>query len=326
MTDVPKFPFNVSLLIKGPVVRDMGDRIAAMTTAQPMLAPLKLLSQHAGDAQRAWAASLMAAAEGETPEEDRTFATLFRFTVDSEPFVATLTPTPFPYSFAHEGLKPLRRFDPAPAYDQHQWFLTIAPKNPSAKTSYAKTQMTVLHAIAAALCASLDVALVQFGASQRFELPENLIKSAALALAGAQTPVFDWVQFYLMSPDIPSGEASPGCMTLGLTPLIGREFELAPAPRSGREAAALLSGLATLALDHGAVFKDDETVSAEAASELFFVRDAPDGWMRRGDGLAAMLFISEFSMVNPQTLTADAEATAVLAERAAAFRAQRGGA
>lgn len=326
MTDAPKFPFNVSLLIKGPVVRDMGDRIAAMTTAQPMLAPVKLLSQHAGDEQRAWAASLMAAREGETPREDRTFATVFRFTVDSEPFVARLNPTPFPYSFAHEGLKPLRRVDPAPAYDQHQWFLTIAPYTPSSKPSYAKTQMTLLHAIAAALCASLDVALAQFGASQRFELPDTLIKSAAQALAGEQTPVFDWLQFYLMSPDIPGGEDTPGCMTLGLTPLIGCEFELAPAPRSGRDAVQLLSALATMALDHGAAFKDDETFSAEPASELFFVREAPDGWMRRGDGLAALLFISEFSMVNPQTLRADAAATAVLAERAAAFRAERGGA
>ncbi|MEM7508545.1 MAG: hypothetical protein AAF415_17580 [Pseudomonadota bacterium] len=224
--------------------------------------------------------------------------------VDDEPFVLIYTPFAFPHDPAKQKLKPLCRFDPAPALAAQNAHITIAPVRPrKGELIWTRAQATVLQAFAAAIADLVETPALYWRSAQAFQ-PKERIQSAAERALREEIPVTEWVQFYHYAPQNPAlngQEALWGMMTLGLTPFIGREVELAAAPVPMPEAMEHAFGATCLLFERGATFQDRETLSNEDGRAAL-LRDLPGGWLRQGEGLGAYVLVRSDSVIDPETL------------------------
>ncbi|MEM6945094.1 MAG: hypothetical protein AAF565_15225 [Pseudomonadota bacterium] len=241
---------------------------------------------------------------GYLAKEPRVEAYRARFMLEGQP-LAALT-MPFPYSFDPDaGLKPIRVNEPHEALRRQRFHIVIAPVGGDAGERVAALyQATAVQTAAALLAKGAGAEGVFWNPSEGFQTTEDALDAARRARAG-DVPIDKWVQLFPTHfSDLPGGLGPeyPGMLTLGLRPFIGRELEMAPSKRKHIWLAKTLLGLATLSVAQGRVFDDGHTAENEEDGTHFRIRAADKGWLRRADGLPALVIVPEDSIVDPDTL------------------------
>jgi hypothetical protein len=127
--------------------------------------------------------------------------------------------------------------------------------------------------LACAAIASIVPTIGVYWTAAEMVWPASVFREAAGELMQGRVPIEAWLHLGFMRTPTPGTLA---CVTTGLAPLIGREFELLPTALEPAQIAERLYGLARYLIDKGQILKDGETVGL-SQTEKFRVELAAQG-------------------------------------------------
>ncbi|MEM8790617.1 MAG: hypothetical protein AAGE80_03290 [Pseudomonadota bacterium] len=236
-------------------------------------------------------------------EQEKVIGLKQLFAVDEEAFSLNLIP--FAYKWKPARGNALRLFEPAQALAGQRFHAVIAPMEAKpGNLEWSKAQATVMQVFAAAIADLAEMSALHWQASDGFQSPNHVQKAAEKAVAG-ESPIDHWIQFYPFAPTNPGLKRRKdlmGMISLGLSPFVDREIEVATSPMDLSTAADRCYGACWLALDSGKKIRDRDTMTDAETGDRVIIRDRPEGWLRRSEEIGAYVLVPVNSVIDPKSL------------------------
>ena len=219
-------------------------------------------------------------------------------TIDDAKIVVMSVHAPVPHDRLFPALKTLRVWDPEPVVRKHFAQVTISCGGELPGVDGAKAYAAAVHLVASAVVEMGPALAVFWPESWSLTQPEDFTDASATILDG-RVPLGVWASFATVVPRGFEAEQATGIVSYGLSPFLGRELEVAPAPIDGKTAYRRIAAIARAVLDKGATLSDGQQLIDPERTFSMTVRER-DFWLRRDH--PAFVLIGEDSVVDPETL------------------------